>query len=48
MALRYLSDLPAADAAAAMGCSRAVLAVTLHRALLALRRELAPAEEPRA
>jgi RNA polymerase sigma-70 factor (ECF subfamily) len=38
--LRYLSGLSAADAAAAMGCSKPVLAVTLHRALRALAKEV--------
>ena len=36
--LRYLADLEAEDAARAMGCTKPVLAVTLHRALVALRR----------
>jgi RNA polymerase sigma factor (sigma-70 family) len=36
--LRYLADLEAEDAARAMGCTKPVLAVTLHRALAALRR----------
>lgn len=36
--LRYLAGLGAADAAEALGCTKAVLAVTLHRALGALRR----------
>lgn len=36
--LRYLSGLSANDAAAALGCSKPVLAVTLHRALKALAR----------
>ena len=35
--LRYLGQLSADDAARAMGCSKAVLAVTLHRGLVALR-----------
>ena len=39
--LRYLAELSPAAAAAAMGCSKATLAVTLHRALGALRRGLA-------
>ncbi|MEX0663674.1 MAG: RNA polymerase sigma factor [Acidimicrobiia bacterium] len=39
LTLRYLSGLSADDAAEAMGCSKPVLAVTLHRALGALRRE---------
>jgi RNA polymerase sigma-70 factor (ECF subfamily) len=40
LTLRYLSGLSADDAAEAMGCSKPVLAVTLHRALGALRREV--------
>lgn len=40
LTLRYLSGLSADDAADAMGCSKPVLAVTLHRALGALRREV--------
>ena len=40
ISLRYLANLSADDAAAEMGCSNAVLAVTLHRALGALRREM--------
>lgn len=38
--LRYLGDLSADDAATALGCSKAALAVTLHRALRALRRTM--------
>jgi RNA polymerase sigma-70 factor (ECF subfamily) len=38
LTLRYLSGLSAEEAAQAMECSKAVLAVTLHRALGALRR----------
>jgi RNA polymerase sigma-70 factor (ECF subfamily) len=38
--LRYLSGLSADDAAAALGCSKPVLAVTLHRALRALAKEV--------
>jgi RNA polymerase sigma factor (sigma-70 family) len=38
--LRYLAGVEPAAAAAALGCSKAALAVTLHRALGALRREL--------
>ena len=38
--LRYLAGLSADDAAKAMGCSKATLAVTLHRALRSLRRAL--------
>jgi RNA polymerase sigma-70 factor (ECF subfamily) len=40
ISLRYLSGLSADDAAAALGCSKPVLAVTLHRALRALAREV--------
>ena len=36
--LRYLAGLDPDEAALAMGCSKATLAVTLHRALTALRR----------
>ncbi len=38
LSLRYLAELDAEEAAQAMGCSKPVLAVTLHRALGALRR----------
>lgn len=38
LSLRYLAGLDPDDAAKAMGCSKPVLAVTLHRALGALRR----------
>lgn len=38
LTLRYLGGMSTDDAAAAMGCSKAVLAVTLHRALGALKR----------
>lgn len=38
--LRYLAGLDPAEAAAAMGCSKGTLAVTLHRAMNALRRAL--------
>jgi len=38
LSLRYLSGLSADEAATAMGCSKPVLAVTLHRAVTALRR----------
>ena len=38
--LRYLSGLSTDDAAATLGCSKATLAVVLHRALRALRRAL--------
>jgi RNA polymerase sigma-70 factor (ECF subfamily) len=38
LTLRYLAGLSADEAADAMGCSKPVLAVTLHRALGALRK----------
>jgi len=38
--LRYLSGLSPEEAAGAMGCSKATLAVTLHRALRALKRAI--------
>ncbi len=38
LTLRYLAELSSDDAADAMGCSKPVLAVTLHRAVGALRR----------
>jgi RNA polymerase sigma-70 factor (ECF subfamily) len=44
IALRYLAGLDTDQAAAAMGCSKPVLAVTLHRALGALRRAVAREE----
>jgi RNA polymerase sigma-70 factor (ECF subfamily) len=40
LTLRYLAGLSAEEAAEAMECTKAVLAVTLHRALGALRRAL--------
>jgi RNA polymerase sigma-70 factor (ECF subfamily) len=40
IALRYLAGLSAADAADALGCTRSVLAVRLHRALRALAKEV--------
>jgi RNA polymerase sigma-70 factor (ECF subfamily) len=40
IALRYFADLSTEEAAAAMGCSKAVLSVTLHRAVAALQRVL--------
>ena len=40
IALRYLAGLDADAAATALGCSKATLAVTLHRALGALRRTM--------
>jgi RNA polymerase sigma-70 factor (ECF subfamily) len=48
LTLRYLSGQSADDAAEAMGCSKAVLAVTLHRALGALRRAVLDTAEPEA
>jgi RNA polymerase sigma-70 factor (ECF subfamily) len=44
--LRYLAGVSADGAAAAMGCSKATLAVTLHRALRALRRAVDSVEDP--
>lgn len=44
LTLRYLAELDADQAAEAMGCSKPVLAVTLHRALTALRRATERAE----
>ena len=38
ISLRYLAGLSHEEAAEAMGCSKAVMAVTLHRATAALRR----------
>jgi RNA polymerase sigma-70 factor (ECF subfamily) len=40
LALRYLAGLSAEEAAAALGTSRATMAVVVHRAIGALRREL--------
>lgn len=40
IALRYLGSMSADDAAAALGCSKAVLAVTLYRGLGALRKAM--------
>jgi RNA polymerase sigma-70 factor (ECF subfamily) len=40
IALRYLGSMSADDAASALGCSKAVLAVTLYRGLGALRKAL--------
>ncbi len=49
LTLRYLAGLSADEAATAMGCSKPVLAVTLHRALGALRRAVEPdSSEPTA
>jgi RNA polymerase sigma-70 factor (ECF subfamily) len=44
--LRYLSGLSIDDAAEAMDCSRAVLSVTVHRALGALRHAMTNGDEP--
>ena len=41
ISLRYLATMSATDAAGEMGCTNAVLAVTLHRAMKALRQEMA-------
>lgn len=41
LALRFVDDLDADEAAAVMGCSRATFAVRLHRALTALRGAMA-------
>jgi len=40
ISLRHLAGLDPEEAAAAMGCTKAVLAVTLHRATKALRRAI--------
>jgi RNA polymerase sigma factor (sigma-70 family) len=40
LSLRYLAGLSTEEAAAALGCSRSTLAVVLHRAGRALRRQL--------
>jgi RNA polymerase sigma-70 factor (ECF subfamily) len=40
ISLRHLAGLEPAEVAAAMGCTKAVLAVTLHRATKALRRAI--------
>ncbi|HUQ39987.1 MAG TPA: sigma-70 family RNA polymerase sigma factor [Acidimicrobiales bacterium] len=45
LALRFFSGLSNEDAAQAMDCSRSVMAVTVHRAINALRRAMAVAEE---
>ena len=44
ISLRHLVGLEPDEAAAALGCSKAVLAVTLHRAMAALRGALAGTE----
>ena len=46
ISLRHLAGLDADEAAAAMGCTKAVLAVTLHRATKALRREVHRRRDP--
>jgi len=46
ISLRYLAAMSAGDAADEMGCTNAVLAVTLHRALKALRQEMTSPTEP--
>jgi RNA polymerase sigma-70 factor (ECF subfamily) len=48
LTLRYLSGFTADEAAEAMGCTKAVLAVTLHRALAALRRAVIARQEEEA
>ena len=45
ISLRYLAGLSADAAAAELGCSNGVLAVTLHRALRALRKQMTPAQQ---
>ena len=40
ISLRYLAGLEPEEAAAAMGCNKAVVAVTLHRATKALRKAI--------
>lgn len=45
LSLRYLSGLSPAEAAAAMGTSRATMAVVLFRATRALRREMGSGED---
>lgn len=45
ISLRYLAGLSADAAAAELGCSNAVLAVALHRALRALRKQMALIQE---
>ena len=44
--LRYLGGLSAADAAETIGCTKPALAVVLHRALGALRKEMADPSRP--
>ena len=46
ISLRYLAGLSHADAAEAMGVTKPVMAVTLHRALRALRRTLDVPDSP--
>ena len=45
ISLRYFAGISHAEAAEAMGCSKAVMAVTLHRATAALRRALQVGKE---
>jgi RNA polymerase sigma-70 factor (ECF subfamily) len=45
--LRYWEELEPAQAAQVMGCSRATMAVRLHRARLRLRRELEAVDDQR-
>jgi RNA polymerase sigma-70 factor (ECF subfamily) len=45
IAIRYFAELSHEEAAEAMGCSKAVLAVTLHRALGALRKKVEKLQE---
>ncbi|HET9443234.1 MAG TPA: RNA polymerase sigma factor [Acidimicrobiales bacterium] len=45
ISLRYLAGLSHEEAAVAAGCTKPVFAVTLHRAMTALRREVEGAEE---
>lgn len=47
LSLRYLGGMSAEDAATAMGCTKPVFAVTLHRALGALRKEIGGSTEGR-
>lgn len=47
IALRYFADLTHEEAAAAMDCSKPVMAVTLHRAVVALRKAMAEGEGTR-
>lgn len=47
LSLRYLAGLSVEEAAGALGCSKTVFSVTLHRATKALRRELCGTERGR-